>query len=83
MVNLSLKGLETSTVKDPKAKYSLFLRIGHGTPRTQFTKLVLEEYDQSKTLTIKTMEDLIRSEWKVAVITKEEDSRIFATRDFC
>jgi len=68
-------------LKDPKAKYGSFVRIEHGTPRTQFTKIVLEKYDQNKTLTIKTMEDLIRNKWKVAVITKEEDARINANGD--
>ena len=62
--------------KNPKAKYGSFLRVEHGTPRTQFTEIVLSKYKEKKLLTIETMEKLIREKWEVAVITREEDKRL-------
>ena len=72
---------DQAILNDPNAKYGSFVRIEHGTPRTQFTQIVLAKYSENKSLTIKIMEDLIRRKWKVAVITRDQDARINANGD--
>jgi hypothetical protein len=62
--------------KNPKEKYGAYLRIEHGTPRTQFTHLVLKEYKRTKLLTIEWLAEQIEKNWKVAVITREEDKNL-------
>ena len=72
----AIKSWKEAKTKNPKAKYGSFLRVEHGTPRTQFTEIVLSKYKEKKLLTIETMEKLIREKWEVAVITREEDKRL-------
>ena len=50
------------------------LMIEHGTPKSEFVKLVYDVYLAGK-LTEDLLISMIENLWKIAVITKEEDAR--------
>ena len=74
----ALKIWKKAKSENPKAKYGSYVRVEHGTPRTQFTEIVLSKYCENKLLTVAMLEELIQKKWKVAVITLEEDRRLSA-----
>ena len=63
----AIKTWKEAKSKNSKASYGTFLRVEHGTPRTQFTEIVLSKYYEKKFLTVETLEKLINEKWKVAV----------------
>lgn len=52
-----------------------YLRVEHGTPRRDFARLVLNQFEKGK-LTEKWLDAKCKKLWKVAVITHEEDMRL-------
>jgi hypothetical protein len=70
----------------PDAKPRDTLRVEHGTPRRGFARRVLGRYQRNE-LSSATMDELVKRDYRVAVITLEEDqrlnqvarSRVFAT----
>ena len=52
-----------------------YLRVEHGTPRRAFANLVLESF-RFGTLNKEAFEVLVKTRWKLAVITLEEDARL-------
>lgn len=61
---------------DPTRRTASYLRKEHGTPRRAFALLVLALCDENK-LNEKTMNELCDQRWKVAVITHDEDARMY------
>src|ERR1035437_4100071 len=59
----------------PNAKPREYFRVEHGTPRRGFARKVLELYWKEE-LTTKSMANLVKRYWKLAVITLEEDERL-------
>jgi hypothetical protein len=59
----------------PTAKPREYFRVEHGTPRRAFARKVLELYWKEE-LTSKSMPNLVKRYWKLAVITLEEDERL-------
>jgi len=59
----------------PKAKPKDYFRVEHGTPRREFSCMVLQLYRENK-LNKKTMDHLVKKYWKLAVITLEEDKKL-------
>jgi hypothetical protein len=55
--------------------YPKELMIEHGTPKSEFVKLVYDVY-LAGALTKELLDSMIESLWKIAVITKEEDARL-------
>jgi hypothetical protein len=51
------------------------LRVEHGTPRRAFARMVMKLFDCGD-LTEQAMADLTKNNWKLAVITIDEDSRL-------
>jgi hypothetical protein len=60
---------------NPTLPYGQYLRVEHGTPRRQFARYVLEAFKKQR-LTQEWMNKLCNKQWKVAVITHEEDKRL-------
>ena len=58
-----------------KAKPQDYFRVEHGTPRREFSRMVLRLYMENK-LNKKTMNHLVKKYWKLAVITLEEDKKL-------
>lgn len=58
-----------------KAKPQNYFRVEHGTPRREFSRMVLRFYMEKK-LNKKTMDHLSKKYWKLAVITLEEDKKL-------
>ena len=69
------KAARKAKIANPDLAYGRYLRVEHGTPRRQFARLVLESYRKGR-LTERSLNDLCRKRWKVAVITHEEDARL-------
>lgn len=61
---------------DPTRRTDTYLRKEHGTPRRAFALLVLALWDDGQ-LTEASMNQLCDQRWEVAVITHEEDARMF------
>jgi hypothetical protein len=49
--------------------------VEHGTPKSEFVKLVYDVYLNGK-LTKELLDSMIENLWQIAVITKEENSRL-------
>jgi len=60
---------------NPKAKPQDYFRVEHGTPRREFSRMVLQLYIENK-LNKKIMNHLVKKYWKLAVITLEEDKKL-------
>ena len=72
---------------NPTSKPGSYLRVEHGTPRRDFARDVLEAY-KANTLTEDWLNNHCAAQFKVAVVTHEEDKRLnklkgkrFATPD--
>jgi hypothetical protein len=63
------------SVAAQRAKNAKELMIEHGTPKSEFVKLVYDVY-LSRKLTEELLISMIENLWKIAVITKEEDARL-------
>jgi hypothetical protein len=61
--------------KKANAKAGTYLRVEHGTPRRVFARKIMVLHHASK-LNTRTMNNLVRRYWKLAVITLEEDARL-------
>jgi hypothetical protein len=64
---------------NPNAKAGTYLRVEHGTPRRDFARMVRNLY-RRRHLNERTMANLIKKYWKLAVITHEEDRRLTRRR---
>lgn len=60
---------------NPDKKAGEYLRVEHGTPRRKFARLVLNAFKEGK-LNKGWMDNHCTELWKVAVITREEDSKL-------
>lgn len=69
------KAAQKAKKMHPKWKYGRYLRIEHGTPRRQFARLVLKAFHDRK-LTKSWMDKFCDTNWRVAIITHEEDARL-------
>jgi len=61
--------------ENPKAKAGSYLRVEHGTPRRVFARKVMALHHANR-LNARTMNNLVKRYWKLAVITLEEDARL-------
>jgi hypothetical protein len=61
--------------ENPNAKAGALFRVEHGTPRRAFARLVLKLFHRGD-VTAETMNALVDSHWKLAVITLDEDRRL-------
>lgn len=61
--------------ENPNAEPRLHFVVEHGTPKRQLARLVMKKYE-AKNLTEETMKSLCKDRWKLAVITREENSRL-------
>lgn len=69
------KAALTAKRRNPTLSPGLHLRVEHGTPRRHFARLVLK-LNHDKRLSKRTMDNLCKKYWSVAVITLEEDQRL-------
>ncbi len=69
---LKAKGLRLAI---PDAKPRDYFRVEHGTPRRGFARKVLDLYPKNN-LTTTTMDDLVEREYRLAVITLDEDRNL-------
>ena len=69
------KAARKAKAANPKGKYGLYLRVEHGTPRRHFAREVLAAFKKKK-LTKGWMDRHCQRNWKIAVITHEEDLRL-------
>jgi hypothetical protein len=61
--------------KSPRLKPRDYLRVEHGTPRRAFARMVLELY-RTNDFSEPSLARLVKTYWKLAVITLDEDSRL-------
>jgi len=61
--------------KSPNLKPKDYLRVEHGTPRRAFARKILALYREKK-LNEKSVNNLVRRYWKLAVITLSEDEKL-------
>ena len=76
----SLAALQAKKRK-PRAKPGTYLRVEHGTPRRDFSKMI-KKLNTSERLTEQSLADLIKKYWRMAVLTHEEDSRLGKSKTF-
>lgn len=69
------KAARRAKAANPSGAYGTYLRVERGTPRRHFAREVLAAYKEEK-LTKEWMDRHCDRQWKVAVITQEEDLRL-------
>jgi hypothetical protein len=74
-VSVPLDSVPVWSVAAKRAISSKEVMIEHGTPKSEFVKLVYDVYLAGK-LTEEMPVSMIENLWKIAVITKEEDARL-------
>ena len=74
---VALWSVEAQRVKNPEsvANAKDHFRVEHGTPRRQFARLTMKLY-RGNQLNVDTLNELVKSYWKLAVITIEEDRKL-------
>jgi hypothetical protein len=74
-VSVPLNSVPVWSVAAKRATNLKEVMIEHGTPKSEFVKLVYDVYVAGK-LTEEMLISMIENLWKIAVITKEEDARL-------
>jgi hypothetical protein len=75
------KAARKAKAGNPQKPYGQYLRVEHGTPRRHFVREVLSTY-KSGGLTKSWLDDYCDRNWKVAVITQEEDERLARSKAY-
>lgn len=74
-VSVPLNSVPVWSVAAKRATSSKDVMIEHGTPKSEFVKLVYDVYIVGK-LTEALLVSMVENLWWIAVITKEEDARL-------
>jgi hypothetical protein len=74
-VSVPLNSVPVWSVAARRATSPKDIMIEHGTPKSEFVKLVYDVYLAGK-LSKEMLDSMIENLWKIAVITREEDARL-------